>query len=70
MGEGLRHLALEKYTEDWYYCNPNDDPFDFSKRTICEDVSKLSDKQLEKLLDGMHRELTPEDYEEEDETSG
>ena len=52
MREGPRHLALEKYTEDWYYRNPNDAPFDFSKRTICEDVSKLSDEQLEKLLDG------------------
>jgi hypothetical protein len=59
-------LRLEKSTEDWSERFPNDlDPFDFSNRTVCEDVSRLSDTKLLRLLDKVHRELIPEDFDDE-----
>lgn len=59
-------LRLEKYTEDWQVREPGFDPFDFSKRTVCQDVSKMSDRKLGKILDQLHEELYPEEYEELD----
>jgi hypothetical protein len=43
-------LRLEKYTEDLAY-SEGYDPFDAESRTICKDVSKMSEKKLEKILD-------------------
>jgi hypothetical protein len=69
MWEGKRPtLRLEKYSENWYEIHPEDsDPFDFSSRTVRDDVSKLSDKKVVALLNDVHRELIPEDFEEEEE---
>jgi hypothetical protein len=55
-------LRLEKYTEDWNYRYPDDyDPFDTSKRTVCEDVSQLSEDDLEAVLDKLDQELHPDE---------
>jgi len=55
--EGKVLLRLEKYTEDWAYRDPDYDQFDTSKRTVCEDVSRMSEKKLEKMLDKLEKEL-------------
>jgi hypothetical protein len=61
-------LRLEKYLENWYELHPDDfDPFDFRARTVFEDVSKMSDKKVLDVLDKVHRELLPEDFEDEEE---
>src|ERR1700676_5229732 len=61
-------LRLEKYSENWYEIHPDDfDPFDFRNRTVRDDVSKLSDKKVLALLHEVHRELIPEDFDEEEE---
>ncbi len=65
-GKGKPVLRLEKYSEDWFELHPDDDPLDSPERTVCEDVSKLSDRKVLRLLDKVHRELVPEDYEDED----
>ena len=55
----LKHkivLRMEKRTEDWmtrdefiYHA-----PFDTSRLTVCEDVSKISDKKLQGMLDHLY----------------
>lgn len=57
---GKPALRLEKYSDDSDVLPPIEDPLDFASRTVAEDVSKLSDKQLLRLLDKVHRELMPE----------
>jgi hypothetical protein len=60
-------LRLEKYLENWYEIHPDDfDPLDFRARTVCEDVSKMSDIKVLDVLDKIHRELVPEDFEDEE----
>ena len=58
-------LRLEKYTEDWAYRDPDYDQFDTSNRMICEDVSQMSEEDLENILDKLDHELHPEEYQEE-----
>jgi hypothetical protein len=61
-------LRLEKYLENWHELHPDDyDPFDFRARTVCDDVSSMSDKRVLALLNEVHRELIPEDFEDEEE---
>ncbi|HWW16058.1 MAG TPA: hypothetical protein VN310_15460 [Candidatus Dormibacteraeota bacterium] len=61
-------LRLEKHAENWLEIHPEDwDPFDFRQRTVCEDVSRMTDKKVLRLLDKVHCELIPEDYEDEEE---
>lgn len=64
--DGEPVLRLEKFSEDWYELHPDEDPLDFTSRTVAEDVSKLSDKKVSALLEKIHRELAPEDFEDED----
>jgi hypothetical protein len=54
-------LRLEKYTEDWAYRDPDYDQFDTSKRTVCEDVSQMSEDDLEAMLDKLDQELHPDE---------
>ena len=59
-------LRLEKYPDDWLERYPEgSDPEDASKRTVCEDVSHMPEHELELIIDKLHRELVPEDFEEE-----
>jgi hypothetical protein len=60
-------LRLEKYSEDWFAVHPEDDPLDFTERTVCDDVSRLSDKKVMAMLEKIHRELVPEDFENDEE---
>jgi|SRR6185312_6349156 hypothetical protein len=50
-------LRLEKYTEDLAYRDADYDQFDTSKRTVLEDVSEMSEEELEKVLDKLDQEL-------------
>jgi hypothetical protein len=55
-------LRLEKYTED--LADSEDyDPFDAESRTICEDVSKMTEKKLGKVLDKLDKKLHGDDDE-------
>jgi hypothetical protein len=56
-------LRLEKYTEDWAYRDLDYDQFDTSKRTICADVSQISEEELESILDNLDTELHPDEDE-------
>ena len=56
-------LRLEKYGEKWQELHPEDDPMDGSLRTVCEDVSKMPEKKLLRMLTRIHMELAPEDFE-------
>jgi hypothetical protein len=50
-------LRLEKYTEDLAYRDADYDQFETSKRTVLEDVSEMSEEELEKVLDKLDQEL-------------
>jgi hypothetical protein len=52
-------LRLEKYSEDGEHY----DPFDIDARMVCEDVSKMPEKKLEKLLDKLDKEFHGDDDE-------
>ena len=56
-------LRLEKYAENWYALHPEDDRFDFTRRTVIKDVSEMPDAALLEMLDEVHQEMIPEDYE-------
>jgi hypothetical protein len=58
-------LRLEKRIEGWMEREEfmYHDPFDTSRLTVCEDVSKFSDRKLQKMLDALHRKLHPDEYE-------
>lgn len=60
-------LRLEKWLENWYELYPDDlEPMVVSKNQIaCEDVTNIPDEKLVELLDDIHYELIPDDYEEE-----
>lgn len=58
-------LKLIKSGEDWM--NVADPDELYSKRLVAEDVSGMSDEQLDKLLDRMYREANPDADEEEEE---
>lgn len=51
-------LRLEKYSEE---LADDYDPTDPESRTVCADVSNMSEKKLEKILDGLYKELHPDD---------
>jgi hypothetical protein len=72
MHEGSKvTMRLEKHSEDWGVDTPDGgDPFDFTERTVCEDVSKMGEKKLAKMLDEIHREIHPEDFEDGEEEGG
>jgi uncharacterized protein len=57
-------LRLVKSGEDWIN-SMDSDAYYRMKRTIAEDVSGLSDKELEKLLDRMYQEANPDEEENE-----
>ncbi len=60
-------LRLERHSEVWYELYPHDDdPSDPATRTVCEDVSILSDEEVMALVDKLHREVAPEDFEVEE----
>lgn len=55
-------LRLEKYSEELSY-SEDYDPFNSEARTICKDVSGMSEEKLAKIIDNLDRELHPEDEE-------
>ncbi len=57
-------LRLVKSGEDWIN-SMDSDAYYHMERTIAEDVSGMSDKELEKLLDRMHQEANPDEEENE-----
>ena len=60
-------LRLEKYLENWDELHPDErlSWFDGPEhRIVRDDVSKMSDKRLLTLLDKVHQELIPGDFEE------
>lgn len=59
-------LRLLKSGEDWLN-NLNSDESERLERLVADDVSDVSDTELEKLLDGMYREANPDAGEEADE---
>ncbi|MBI4446113.1 MAG: hypothetical protein HY645_09390 [Acidobacteria bacterium] len=67
--EGKPTLRLEKYSEQWFDTHPEEDPLDFTKRTVCVDVSNMPENELLPLLDNVHREIAPEDFEAEEDES-
>ena len=58
-------LKLIKSGEDWM--NVADPDELYGKRLVAEDVSGMSDEQLDNLLDRMYREANPDADEEEEE---
>ena len=64
-------LRLEKYLENWSELNPDD--FEYmgvsAGRIVCEDVSQISDDKLLAMLEDLHYELIPEDFEEDEASS-
>src|SRR5215469_11812970 len=66
-------LRLEKYLEDWY---DETDYTDYvwmgvsAKRIACEDVTNVPDEKLVAMVNRVHYELIPEDFEEEGESEG
>jgi hypothetical protein len=61
-------LRLEKWLENWYELYPDDiELMGVSKNQIaCEDVSTIPDEKLAEMLDDIHYQLIPEDFEEEE----
>src|SRR5450631_1388684 len=59
-------LTLVKSGGDWIN-NMDSDAYYRMERTVAEDVSGMSDKQLDNLLDKMYREANPDADDEEDE---
>jgi hypothetical protein len=61
-------LRLEKWLENWYELYPGDiEPMGVSKNQVaCEDVTSVSDEKLIEMLDDIHYQLIPEDFEEEE----
>jgi hypothetical protein len=61
-------LRLEKWLENWIELYPDDfEPMGVSKdRIACEDVTTVPDEKLVEMLDDIHYELIPEDFEEEE----
>jgi hypothetical protein len=60
-------LRLEKYLENWYELHPEDvEDLEVSQsRIVYNDVSDMPDDKLVRRLDKIHRELIPEDFEED-----
>ena len=66
-------LRLEKWLENWYELHPEDANFMVisPNQIVKKDVSNIPDEQLSEMLDDLHYELIPEDFEEvEDESDG
>jgi hypothetical protein len=63
-------LRLEKYTEDWGDRDADYDPFDTSKRTVCEDISGMSGEELERVLNRLDAELHPDEDDDEENDEG
>jgi hypothetical protein len=61
--KGKPVLRLEKYTET-ITSSEGYNPFDLNARMVCEDVSRMSETKLEKILDNLDRELHPNDDDE------
>ena len=61
-------LRLEKWLEDWYGQYGEDDEWmAINKSKIAsEDVTNILDEKLCEMLDTIHFELSPEDFEEEE----
>jgi hypothetical protein len=61
--DGTAVLRLVRSGEDWL----NHDPEGYygMQRTVEEDVSHMSDNQLERLPDKLYHEANPEDFEDE-----
>ena len=57
-------LRLVKSGEDWIN-NMDSDAYYHMERTVAEDVSGMSDKELEKLLGRMYQEANPDEEENE-----
>lgn len=56
-------LRLEKYTEDLAYRDSDYDQFDTSKRMVLEDVSEMSEEELENVLYKLDQELHKDEEE-------
>jgi hypothetical protein len=65
---GVFVLRLVKSGEDWYNTADSDDLYGKS-RVASEDVSGMSDDELEKLLDSVYREANPDADDEDDSES-
>ncbi len=61
-------LRLERWLENWNELYPDDiEPMGVSKNRIaCEDVTSMPDEKLVEMLDDIHYQLIPEDFEEEE----
>jgi len=60
-------LRLERHSEAWFELYPeDDDPQEPGTHSVCDDVTGLSDTEVLGLLEKLHRELVPEDFEGED----
>jgi hypothetical protein len=58
-------LRLEKYAEDWGELGGDFDPSDPSERIVCEDITRISIRKLERLLDKLYEELHPDEEDDE-----
>jgi hypothetical protein len=65
-------LRLEKYSEDWEEIGVDYDPFDPTNRTIHDDISEMSDKELEKVFKKLHEEAKDRfgDFDDDEEDEG
>jgi hypothetical protein len=65
-------LRLEKWLENWYELHPEDADFMVisPNQIVKEDVSNIPDEELSEMLDDLHYELIPEDFEEAEDESG
>jgi hypothetical protein len=63
--KGKPVLRLEKYTET-ITSSEGYNPFDLDARMVCEDVSRMSETKLVRILNKLEKELHP-DWDEDDE---
>ena len=61
--KGKPVLRLEKYTET-ITSSEGYDPFDLDARMVCEDVSRMSETKLVRILNKLEKELHPDDDDE------
>jgi hypothetical protein len=61
---GKAVLRLVKFGDDWINSMDSDAYYQM-ERTVAQDVSGMSDKELEELLDRTYREANPDEEEDE-----
>ena len=58
--KGKPVLRLEKYSEQLEY-GESYNIFDMDSRRVCEDVSRMSETKLVRILEKLYKELHPDD---------